>query len=133
MALPAFERDRRIDIVDALNELSTAADAAIEAGGGSSSYVLPVAADAVLCGAKGQRAEEKNGNGMLVSESPAQLTCAPVSCTSSSSGAKNTLLKAAYSRNKALLTLSAHSAPTNYEPDNKLNYYCNLNILTTVK
>lgn len=42
MALPTFEYDRRIDIVDALNELSTAADAAIEAGGGSSSYVLPV-------------------------------------------------------------------------------------------
>lgn len=34
MALPTFEYDRRIDIVDALNELSTAADAAIEAGGG---------------------------------------------------------------------------------------------------
>ena len=50
MALPTFEYDRRIDIVDALNELSTAADAAIEAGGGSSSYVLPVAADAVLGG-----------------------------------------------------------------------------------
>lgn len=33
MALPTFEYDRRIDIVDALNELSTAADAAIEAGG----------------------------------------------------------------------------------------------------
>lgn len=31
MALPTFEHDRRIDIVDALNELSTAADAAIEA------------------------------------------------------------------------------------------------------
>ena len=31
MALPTFEYDRRIDIVDALNELSTAADAAIEA------------------------------------------------------------------------------------------------------
>lgn len=39
MALPTFEYDRRIDIVDALNELSTAADAAIEAGGGSSSAV----------------------------------------------------------------------------------------------
>lgn len=35
MALPTFEHDRRIDIVDALNELSTAADAAIEAGGGA--------------------------------------------------------------------------------------------------
>lgn len=35
MALPTFEYDRRIDIVDALNELSTAADAAIEAGGGT--------------------------------------------------------------------------------------------------
>lgn len=53
MALPTFEYDRRIDIVDALNELSTAADAAIEAGGGSSSYVLPVAADAVLGGTGG--------------------------------------------------------------------------------
>ena len=52
MALPTFEYDRRIDIVDALNELSTAADAAIEAGGGSSSYVLPVAADAVPGGVK---------------------------------------------------------------------------------
>lgn len=31
MALPTFEYDRRIDIVDALNELSTAADAEIEA------------------------------------------------------------------------------------------------------
>lgn len=35
MALPTFEYDRRIDIVDALNELSTAADAAIEARGGT--------------------------------------------------------------------------------------------------
>lgn len=35
MALPTFECDRRIDIVDALNELSTAADAAIEAGCGT--------------------------------------------------------------------------------------------------
>ena len=61
MALPTFEYDRRIDIVDALNELSTAADAAIEAGGGSSSYVLPVAADAVLGGVKGQRVEENDG------------------------------------------------------------------------
>lgn len=50
MALPTFDYGRRIDIVDALNELSTAADAAIEAGGGSSSYVLPVAADSVLGG-----------------------------------------------------------------------------------
>lgn len=62
MALPTFEYDRRIDIVDALNELSTAADAAIETGGGSSSYVLPVAADAVLGGVKGQRVEENDGS-----------------------------------------------------------------------
>mgnify|MGYP000115508281 CR=1 FL=1 len=70
MALPTFEYDRRIDIVDALNELSTAADAAIEAGGGSSSYVLPVAADAVLGGVKGQRVEEKDGNGRIVQVTP---------------------------------------------------------------
>lgn len=70
MALPTFEYDRRIDIVDALNELSTAADAAIEAGGGSSSYVLPVAADSVLGGIKGQRVEEKDGNGRIVQVTP---------------------------------------------------------------
>lgn len=70
MALPTFEYDRRIDIVDALNELSTAADAAIEAGGGSSSYVLPVAADAVLGGVKGQRVEENDGNGRIVQVTP---------------------------------------------------------------
>lgn len=70
MALPTFEYDRRIDIVDALNELSTAADAAIKAGGGSSSYVLPVAADSVLGGVKGQRVEENDGNGRIVQVTP---------------------------------------------------------------
>lgn len=70
MALPTFEYDRRIDIVDALNELSTAADAAIEAGGGSSSYVLPVAADSVLGGVKGQRVEDNGGNGRIVQVTP---------------------------------------------------------------
>lgn len=70
MALPTFEYDRRIDIVDALNELSTAADAAIEAGGGTSSYVLPVAADSVLGGVKGQRVEDKDGNGRIVQVTP---------------------------------------------------------------
>ena len=316
MALPTFEYDRRIDIVDALNELSTAADAAIEAGGGSSSYVLPVAADAVLGGVKGQRVEGKDGNsrivqvtpdgtafigaadalnpgvvrskegnsfadadaniavnahgymkcdvdkayvaeqiagvevpvdttaglgygsnglevavdgstidfnsagqltalgggftpftiadvaatgtgskigrwtlynpaygnglrrtvagfvgedwiyligttldksagnitaselvnvsyddpirvpyvnGMLVSRSPTILTCVPVSYVSSSSTAGNTLLEATYSSNQALLMLSTHGAPTNGAPDNELNFYCELNILITVK
>lgn len=70
MALPTFEYDRRIDVIDALNELSVAADAAIEGGGGSSQYVLPVAADAVLGGVKGQRVEEKDGNGRIVQVTP---------------------------------------------------------------
>lgn len=72
-------------------------------------------------------------NGMLVSGSPQNLACVPISYTSSSSAVKNTLLKATYSRNQALLMLSAYSSPPNYAPDNELNFYCKLNILITVK
>lgn len=217
MALPTFEYDRRIDIVDALNELSTAADAAIEAGGGSSSYVLPVAADDVLGGstidfnASGQLTALGGGltpftiadvgktgvgskigrwtlynpayndglrrtvagfvgedwiyligttldnnignitssvlvnvsyddpiripyvNGMLVSRSPTKLTCVPVSYTASSSEVIDTLLKATYSSNQALLMLSTYNSTPNCAPDNELNFYCKLNILITVK
>lgn len=50
MALPTFEYDRRIDIVDALNELSTAADAAIEAGLGYGSNGLEVEVDGSTIG-----------------------------------------------------------------------------------
>lgn len=72
-------------------------------------------------------------NGMLVSRSPTKLTCVPVSYIAASSEASNTLLKATYSRNQALLMLSTYSTQPNWAPDNTLNFYCKLNILITVK
>lgn len=72
-------------------------------------------------------------NGMLVSPSPTQLKCVPVSYVSSSSNASNTLLKATYSSNQALLMLSTHISPPSCAPDDTLNFYCKLNILITVK
>lgn len=72
-------------------------------------------------------------NGMLVSRYPTKLTCVPVSYVTSSSQASNTLLKATYSSNQALLMLSTYNSPPNYAPDNALNFYCKLNILITLK
>lgn len=72
-------------------------------------------------------------NGMRVSPSPKELTCVPVSYTAASAQAGNTLLKATYSSNQALLSLSTCGAPSNYAPDDKVNFYCKLNILITVK
>lgn len=62
MALPTFEYDRRIDIVDAVNELSGATDAAL----GNVVVELPVAGDATLGGIKGQRVASKDGNGRII-------------------------------------------------------------------
>lgn len=72
-------------------------------------------------------------NGMLVSRSPTKLRCVPVSYIAAYSQVSNTLLKATYSSDQALLMLSTHNAPLNSAPDNELNFYCKLNILITVK
>lgn len=71
--IPKFGYPRRIDIVDAVNELGGAVEAALAeggGGGGGGSYTLPVAGDSTLGGVKGQRVAEKDGNGMIVKVTP---------------------------------------------------------------
>lgn len=71
--IPKFGYPRRIDIVDAVNELGGAVEAALAeggGGGGGGSYTLPVAGDSTLGGVKGQRAAEKDGNGRIVQVTP---------------------------------------------------------------
>jgi hypothetical protein len=66
--IPKFGHPRRIDIVDAVNELGGAVEAALAeggGGGGGGSYTLPVAGDSTLGGVKGQRVAEKDGNGRV--------------------------------------------------------------------
>lgn len=71
--IPKFGYPRRIDIVDAVNELGEAVEAALSeggGGGGGGSYTLPVAGDSTLGGVKGQRVPEKDGNGRIVQVTP---------------------------------------------------------------
>lgn len=71
--IPKFGYPRRIDIVDAVNELGGAVEAALSeggGGGGGGSYTLPVAGDSTLGGVKGQRVPEKDGNGRIVQVTP---------------------------------------------------------------
>lgn len=71
--IPKFGYPRRIDIVDAVNELGGAVEAALAeggGGGGGGSYTLPVAGDSTLGGVKGQRVAEKGGNGRLINVTP---------------------------------------------------------------
>lgn len=70
--IPKFGYPRRIDIVDAVNELGGAVEAALAegGGGGGGSYTLPVAGDSTLGGVKGQRVAEKDGNGRIVQVTP---------------------------------------------------------------
>lgn len=71
--IPKFGYPRRIDIVDAVNELGGAVEAALAeggGGGGGGSYTLPVAGDSTLGGVKGQRVAEKDGNGRLINVTP---------------------------------------------------------------
>lgn len=71
--IPKFEYPRRIDIVDAVNELGGAVEAALAeggGGGGGGSYTLPVAGDSTLGGVKGKRVAEKDGNGRIVQVTP---------------------------------------------------------------
>lgn len=71
--IPKFGYPRRIDIVDAVNELGGAVEAALAeggGGGGGGSYTLPVAGDSTLGGVKGQRVAEKNGNVRIVQVTP---------------------------------------------------------------
>lgn len=70
--IPKFGHPRRIDIVDAVNELGGAVEAALAegGGGGGGSYTLPVAGDSTLGGVKGKRVAEKDGNGRLVNVTP---------------------------------------------------------------
>lgn len=67
--IPKFDYPRRIDIVDAVNELGGAVEAALSEGGGGS-YTLPVAGDSTLGGVKGQRVAEKDGNGRILNVTP---------------------------------------------------------------
>ena len=71
--IPKFGYPRRIDIVDAVNELGGAVEAALAeggGGGGGGSYTLPVAGDSTLGGVKGQRVAEKDGNGSIINVTP---------------------------------------------------------------
>lgn len=70
--IPKFGYPRRIDIVDAVNELGGAVEAALSegGGGGGGSYTLPVAGDSTLGGVKGQRVPEKDGNGRIIQVTP---------------------------------------------------------------
>lgn len=71
--IPKFGYPRRIDIVDAVNELGGAVEAALAeggGGGGGGSCTLPVAGDSTLGGVKGQRVAEKGGNGRLLNVTP---------------------------------------------------------------
>lgn len=71
--IPKFGYPRRIDIVDAVNELGGAVEAALSeggGGGGGGSYTLPVAGDSTLGGVKGQRVAEKDGNGRIIQVTP---------------------------------------------------------------
>ena len=71
--IPKFGHPRRIDIVDAVNELGGAVEAALAeggGGGGGGSYTLPVAGDSTLGGVKGKRVAEKDGNGRIVRVTP---------------------------------------------------------------
>ncbi len=70
--IPKFGYPRRIDIVDAVNELGGAVEAALSegGGGGEGSYTLPVAGDSTLGGVKGQRVAEKDGNGRIINVTP---------------------------------------------------------------
>lgn len=71
--IPKFGYPRRIDIVDAVNELGGAVEAALAeggGGGGGGSYTLPVAGDSTLGGVKGKRVAEKDGNGRIVQVTP---------------------------------------------------------------
>lgn len=71
--IPKFGYPRRIDIVDAVNELGGAVEAALAeggGGGGGGSYTLPVAGDSTLGGVKGQRVAEKDGNGRIINVTP---------------------------------------------------------------
>lgn len=71
--IPKFGYPRRIDIVDAVNELGGAVEAALAeggGGGGGGSYTLPVAGDSTLGGVKGQRVAEKDGNGRILNVTP---------------------------------------------------------------
>lgn len=70
--IPKFGYPRRIDIVDAVNELGGAVEAALAegGGGGGGSYTLPVAGDSTLGGVKGKRVAEKDGNGRLINVTP---------------------------------------------------------------
>lgn len=71
--IPKFGYPRRIDIVDAVNELGGAVEAALAeggGGGGGGSYTLPVAGDSTLGGVKGKRVAEKDGNGRIVKVTP---------------------------------------------------------------
>lgn len=71
--IPKFGYPRRIDIVDVVNELGGAVEAALAeggGGGGGGSYTLPVAGDSTLGGVKGKRVAEKDGNGRIVQVTP---------------------------------------------------------------
>lgn len=70
--IPKFGYPRRIDIVDAVNELGGAVEAALAegGGGGGGSYTLPVAGDSTLGGVKGNRVAENDGNGRLINVTP---------------------------------------------------------------
>lgn len=70
--IPKFGYQRRIDIVDAVNELGGAVETALSegGGGGGGSYTLPVAGDSTLGGVKGQRIAEKDGNGRILNVTP---------------------------------------------------------------
>lgn len=70
--IPKFGYPRRIDIVDAVNELGVAVEEALAegGGGGGGSYTLPVAGDSTLGGVKGKRVAEKDGNGRLINVTP---------------------------------------------------------------
>lgn len=71
--IPKFGYPRRIDIVDAVNELGGAVEAALAeggGGGGGGSCTLPVAGDSTLGGVKGHRVAEKDGNGRLINVTP---------------------------------------------------------------
>lgn len=71
--IPKLGYPRRIDIVDAVNELGAAVEEALAeggGGGGGGSYALPVAGDSTLGGVKGQRVAEKDGNGRIVKVTP---------------------------------------------------------------
>lgn len=71
--IPKFGYPRRIDIVDAVNELGGAVEAALAeggGGGGGGSCALPVAGDSTLGGVKGQRVAERDGNVRIVQVTP---------------------------------------------------------------